>query len=254
MKILDIVKELLESEDSPAAQQAKKMGLEYLGWSKWGKDGKATHQTVDGKLVSISEPERSQSAQTSQPSFKPSNPNQDIGPQSKVATVPDRVAAATSQATGGYKVPHIYAPKVLPGLIKKLTTENPNSSISIIPSPEGFELTVNKIKKGQEPKITVDIGPISVNPKEGTAEVNGEPLKMSRLELKLLTHLGTHQNKVVSREDLLTKVWGSAPDVNTRTVDMYISRLKKKLGLLGYMIRNVRGKGYIIDVPDNMRG
>ena len=42
------------SEDSPAAKQAKQQGLESLGWGRWGKNGKMTHTTVNGKLIPYS--------------------------------------------------------------------------------------------------------------------------------------------------------------------------------------------------------
>jgi hypothetical protein len=53
MKLGNLVDEFLPEEDSPSAQLAHKMGLTYMGWGKWGKNGETTHQTIDGKLTPI---------------------------------------------------------------------------------------------------------------------------------------------------------------------------------------------------------
>ena len=70
----------------------------------------------------------------------------------------------------------------------------------------------------------------------GAAEVNfdtweasfkGEPVKLTNLEMKLLRYLVEHEGVVVSREELLTKVWGLARAPATRTVDTFMLNLRK---------------------------
>jgi two-component system OmpR family response regulator len=70
----------------------------------------------------------------------------------------------------------------------------------------------------------------------GAAEVNfdtweasfqGKPVKLTNLEMKLLRYLVEHEGVVVSREELLTKVWGMARPPATRTVDTFMLNLRK---------------------------
>ena len=62
--------------------------------------------------------------------------------------------------------------------------------------------------------------------------------------MRLLIHLFESQGYVQSRKDLLTEVWGYQPDVNSRTVDAHVKRLRDKLGIAGRLIETVRGLGY----------
>jgi hypothetical protein len=269
--------------ESKASDDAKKLGLDYMSFGRWGKDGKVTHKSVKGKLTPLS-PAASKKATNTEPS----NPNQMIGPDSKVNPIPKnkkdmlgkikRVSTDTDaynvdkELPGGYQtadgefvpdddvevvdrahdhfeVDHKKAAAQLPGLIKSLAQKHKNSSISIEAGPNGFTVRVNPIERGQPKKLTVDVGPISIDPKEGSVTLNGEPLTLSKTESKLLTYLAGNQNKVVSRGTLLDKVWGAAPDIQTRTVDMHVARLKKRLGAAGGMLQNVRGMGYRIVPP-----
>jgi two-component system phosphate regulon response regulator PhoB len=67
---------------------------------------------------------------------------------------------------------------------------------------------------------------------------------VSALEMRLLIHLFQAQGFVRSRKDLLTEVWGYQPEVNSRTVDAHVKRLRDKLGAAGRLIETVRGLGY----------
>jgi hypothetical protein len=230
--------------ESKASEDAKKLGLDYMSFGRWGKNGKVTHKTKNGKLTVLSPAASKKATET-----EPSDPNQMIGPDSRVNTAPDRVAKSTSTGNNEYTIKHRDAARQLPGMMKKLIKDNPGSSISLEPGPDGFKLRVKPIEKGQPKKLTVDVGPLSIDPKDGTANLNGQPLPLSKTESKLLTYLAGNQNKVVSRGTLLDKVWGAAPDIQTRTVDMHIARLKKRLGDAGGMLQNVRGMGYRIMAP-----
>jgi len=233
--------------ESKASEEAQKLGLDYMSFGRWGKDGKVTHKSKDGKLVPLSAKDSQKATNT-----EPSDPNQMIGPDSKVNPAPAWVKSATQQPSWGeprHFIKKKDAARRLPGMIKRLMQDNPNSSVSIEPGPDGFNLRVSPIERGQPKKVTVDVGPLSIDPKDGTASLNGEPLPLSKTESKLLTYLAGNQNKVVSRATLLDKVWGAAPDIATRTVDMHIARLKKRLGPAGEMLHNVRGMGYKIVPP-----
>ena len=83
--------------------------------------------------------------------------------------------------------------------------------------------------------------------------VEGEPVKMlSETECEILSHLAANPGRVISREELLTRVWGlSGSRVETRTIDMHVARLRSKLtadcgGETEATITTVRGKGYML--------
>ena len=52
-----------------------------------------------------------------------------------------------------------------------------------------------------------------------------------------------------ARSHLLETVWEAAPDIQTRTVDMHVQRLRTKLGAAGALIETVRGFGYRLNAP-----
>lgn len=74
--------------------------------------------------------------------------------------------------------------------------------------------------------------------------VNGAPVELTYKEYSLLQLLLEHTNLVVSRETILQVVWGTDISVESRTVDMHIRTLRKKLGDAGRYIRTVRKVGY----------
>ena len=80
---------------------------------------------------------------------------------------------------------------------------------------------------------------------------DGEQHELAEREAELLRYLAIHSGRAVSRDELLSRVWGVDPGaVETRTVDVHVARLREKLrdppGSAG-VIRTVRGKGYSLD-------
>ena len=74
--------------------------------------------------------------------------------------------------------------------------------------------------------------------------VDGGEVELTPTEYKLLLTLAERRGRVQARAHLLETVWDAAPDIQTRTVDMHIQRLRAKLGPAGEMIETVRGFGY----------
>ncbi len=72
----------------------------------------------------------------------------------------------------------------------------------------------------------------------------GQDLNLTATEYKLLVTLLERRGRVQSRPQLLETVWDAQPDIQTRTVDMHVQRLRTKLGPIGEMIETVRGFGY----------
>ncbi len=79
---------------------------------------------------------------------------------------------------------------------------------------------------------------------------NGQPVQLGPTEFRLLRHFLEHPKRVFSREQLLDAVWGRDADVELRTVDVHIRRLRKAINAEGLpdLIRTVRSAGYALDV------
>ncbi|MFT8395817.1 winged helix-turn-helix transcriptional regulator [Propionibacterium sp.] len=92
---------------------------------------------------------------------------------------------------------------------------------------------------------TISGGSIVIDEAAYTATVNGEPLDLTYTEFELLKFLVRHPGRVLTREDLLKKVWGYDYYGGTRTVDVHVRRLRAKLGAeYDSYIGTVRNVGY----------
>jgi len=87
-------------------------------------------------------------------------------------------------------------------------------------------------------------GPILLDRTAHGVTVNGTEVELTATEFKLLRTLIEREGRVQSRAQLLEEVWRAQPDVRTRTVDMHLQRLRRKLGSVGRWIETVRGAGY----------
>lgn len=78
----------------------------------------------------------------------------------------------------------------------------------------------------------------------------GQTLQLGPTEFRLLRHFLEHPGRVFSRERLLDAVWGMDSDIELRTVDVHIRRLRKAVNLPGLpdLIRTVRSAGYALDL------
>jgi two-component system phosphate regulon response regulator PhoB len=87
-------------------------------------------------------------------------------------------------------------------------------------------------------------GPITLDRSALSVSVDGEPVELTPIEFRLLLLLLERRGRVQSRPQLLESVWQAQPDIQTRTVDMHVKRLRAKLGRAGALIETVRGFGY----------
>jgi two-component system phosphate regulon response regulator PhoB len=87
-------------------------------------------------------------------------------------------------------------------------------------------------------------GRITLDKTAHRATVNGHEIELTATEFRLLRTLMERQGRVQSRAQLLEMVWRAQPDIQTRTVDMHVQRLRQKLGAGGDAIETVRGAGY----------
>ena len=93
------------------------------------------------------------------------------------------------------------------------------------------------------------IGALQIDLGAHLVKVDGEAVELTPTEFKLLLTLAERRGRVQARAHLLETVWEAAPDIQTRTVDMHVQRLRAKLGAAGDMIETVRGFGYRIVPP-----
>lgn len=98
---------------------------------------------------------------------------------------------------------------------------------------------------------TLRAGPVRLSPAAREASVEGRPVDLTPKEFELLAYLMENAGLALSREVLLDRVWG-VPDAETRTVDVHVAQLRKKLGLPD-LIRTVRGVGYKLVAPGEGR-
>ncbi len=97
---------------------------------------------------------------------------------------------------------------------------------------------------GTTPGDVLGIGPIQIDRSAHRVAVDGHDVDLTPTEYKLLVILAERRGRVQARASLLESVWEAAPDIQTRTVDMHIQRLRTKLGPAGDLIETVRGFGY----------
>ena len=92
----------------------------------------------------------------------------------------------------------------------------------------------------------IAVGPLVLEPKSGEVLLDGAPLDLSPVEYRLLETLVRGKGRLVSREELLAKVWGYVAG-DTRTVDVHIRRLRRKIEPdpeHPRLVHTVRGRGY----------
>lgn len=117
-------------------------------------------------------------------------------------------------------------------------------------SPQEVILRVNAILRRTNARArgesVVRIGPLRIDRSAHTVTVSDQPVDLTPTEYKLLLLLVDRKGRVQARAHLLESVWEAAPDIQTRTVDMHVQRLRTKLGAAGDLIETVRGFGYRI--------
>ncbi|MSR65216.1 MAG: response regulator transcription factor [Verrucomicrobiae bacterium] len=115
-------------------------------------------------------------------------------------------------------------------------------------SPREVVLRVKSIlrrAKGEsKPTEVHKSGDLTVDLARHEASVKGKVVDLTATEFKLLAMLMERRGRVQTRDRLLTDVWGYEGDIDTRTVDTHVRRLREKLGKTADCIETVRGVGY----------
>ncbi len=93
----------------------------------------------------------------------------------------------------------------------------------------------------------LECGGLQVNSGSGRVTVDGDPVKLTAQEFRLLDYLMHHKGKIVSRTELTEHIYDQDFDRESNTIEVFVGRLRKKLG--GDYIKTVRGLGYKLSPP-----
>ena len=94
------------------------------------------------------------------------------------------------------------------------------------------------------------VPPFEIDADKRVLRRDGEPVELTRMEFELALFLFRNLGRLLSRGHVLQSVWATSPDLNTRTVDTHVSRLRGKLGLgpgCGVRLKSIYQQGYRLE-------
>jgi two-component system phosphate regulon response regulator PhoB len=115
------------------------------------------------------------------------------------------------------------------------------------------QAAAKRMRRGQSPSIDdgpIEKGRLRVDNSQHRIWIDDEEINMTITEYKLLYHLLQKENNLCSRGELLQEVWELPPNLNTRTVDTHVKRLRQKMGPICDYIETVRGAGYRFHIEE----
>ena len=118
-------------------------------------------------------------------------------------------------------------------------------------SPRELVARMKAILRRSEPQPDLDLlelGDVSLNRETHDVKIAGEPVELTAKEFDLLAYFLSNPGAVLSRDVLLDRVWGVEYPGGTRTVDVHVAQLRRKLGRPD-LIRTLRGAGYKAVAP-----
>lgn len=123
-------------------------------------------------------------------------------------------------------------------------------------SPKELLARINAVFRRIRPAFVakeLEYGSIKMDLVSKKATHKGEPIRLGPIEYKLLQSLLEYPKRVLSREQLIRRVWGCELHVEPRTVDVHINRLRRALKVekRGTVIETIRGSGYCLRNPDD---
>ncbi len=118
-----------------------------------------------------------------------------------------------------------------------------------------IEAVLRRSQVGQEMARTLSIGGIEIDTDNLCGLKDGNEINFTKREIEVLSYLSQYSDRPVSREELLSKVWGYARnlDIETRTVDIHIAKLRRKIEVdnkAPELLITVRGAGYRLVAGD----
>jgi two-component system alkaline phosphatase synthesis response regulator PhoP len=107
---------------------------------------------------------------------------------------------------------------------------------------------LKRIPKEDRPEQkSISVDELVLNLKKRRVKIEGSEVELTRKEFEILVMLLKSEGNILSRDDILEKVWDDHTIVSKRTVDVHVTRLRKKLGSYGKYIRNKQGYGYTFE-------
>src|SRR6185436_3900989 len=106
---------------------------------------------------------------------------------------------------------------------------------------------MRRSRRQDPPESTLRFGPIVMDLSKHTVSNDGRDVKLTAKEFLLLQYLLEHRGRVLSRDRLLTDVWGYQYTGGTRTVDVHVRRLREKLPMLETALATVKQFGYKLE-------
>jgi two-component system OmpR family response regulator len=91
-------------------------------------------------------------------------------------------------------------------------------------------------------------GPLRLDSRAGRVSIDGQPIKLTSHEYRLLCYLVHHAGRVVSRAEIVEHLYDQDFDRDSNTIEVFVGRLRKKLGI--DLIKTMRGLGYILSAPE----
>jgi len=116
-------------------------------------------------------------------------------------------------------------------------------------SPRELTARINALLRRKTPehgRDTISVGPVTLDPASFLVTLDGEKMDLGHAEFKLLKFFMAHPGRVFSRSQLLDKVWGDHVEIEERTVDVHVLRLRKALRHADYLMKTVRSVGYLL--------
>jgi two-component system, OmpR family, phosphate regulon response regulator PhoB len=122
-------------------------------------------------------------------------------------------------------------------------------------SPKELVARVRAVLRRSRPdqaSTVFSVGPVTLDPTRHAVTLSGQALVLTPKEFDLLQELLESAGRVLSREYLLNRVWGyaRADEIESRTVDVHVRRLRAKLGGAGHRIATVKSVGYRFETDE----
>ena len=106
---------------------------------------------------------------------------------------------------------------------------------------------LRRVDRTPPPAAMIEYGPLAINLDRHEVRIAGQEVKLTAKEFLLLQYLLEHRGRVLSRDRLLTDVWGYQYTGGTRTVDVHVRRLREKVPLLVTALETVKQFGYRLE-------
>ncbi|MDR1006097.1 MAG: response regulator transcription factor [Bacteroidales bacterium] len=100
------------------------------------------------------------------------------------------------------------------------------------------------------PEECIKVGDLFIDTKQKQISIKGQNLVLTKTEYELLVLLAANSKRYFSRQEIIDTLWKDAPYITHRTIDVHVTRIRKKLGSYAYLLINRSGYGYRLNVEE----